>query len=181
MKNEKTLIEAALFAAEKHRSQRRKSLLSIPYINHPLAVCYVLVQSGISSIDVLVAALLHDTIEDTETTPDEIANLFGNDVLKIVLEVTDDKTLDDKRRKELQVLKAPQLSEGARLLKIADKISNLKDILTHPMDWSNKRKRDYFLWSKQVFEGCKGINPQLDKLFEETYNEGIEKLSYLPD
>jgi len=124
------LIRAAAFAAHKHRDQRRKDAASSPYINHPLALADVLAnEGGIEDVDVLCAALLHDTIEDTETTAEELQRKFGSKITSIVLEVTDDKSLPKVERKRLQVEHARHASHEARLVKLADKICNLRDIL----------------------------------------------------
>jgi len=103
-----TVIQAAYFAAEKHKTQRRKDSEKSPYINHPLALANVLaVECSIDDVEVICGALLHDTIEDTETTEAELVAAFGENITRIVLEVTDDKTLDKIERKEAQVAHAP--------------------------------------------------------------------------
>lgn len=127
------LIRAAIFAANKHRDQRRKDTAASPYINHPLALADVLAnEGGVDDVEVLCAALLHDTIEDTQTTPDELRREFGDRVANIVLEVTDDKSLPKAERKRLQIVHAGHASFEARLVKLADKICNLRDILASP-------------------------------------------------
>lgn len=140
------IVEAAQFAAEKHKNQRRKDVDASPYINHPLALARVLaVEGGIDDPDVICAALLHDTIEDTKTTAAELRLNFGDKVTGIVREVTDDKSLDKDIRKEKQVRDAPRLSPEAKLVTLADKICNLRDILdSSPADWPAERKRAYF-------------------------------------
>ncbi len=123
-----------------------------------------------------MAAILHDTIEDTKTAPDELGALFGEKVMRLVMEVTDDKTLPNKIRKQMQVRTAPNKSDKAKMLKICDKITNMDDILNHPpVFWSRRRKKEYFDWAMQVFEGLKGVNNQLDKLFIQKCAEGIKK------
>ncbi|MEP7169373.1 MAG: HD domain-containing protein [Bacteroidota bacterium] len=175
------LLKAIVFAAEKHRYQKRKDADKTPYINHPLNVAFTLVEIGKEEDQtLLIAAVLHDTVEDTETTPEEIENLFGKEVLSIVMEVTDDKSLPKEERKRLQVINAPHKSVSAKKLKLADKISNVTDIIYHaPDDWSLKQKLDYLLWAEQVMEGIKGVNHLLENHLAETIAKG--KLLFLED
>jgi guanosine-3',5'-bis(diphosphate) 3'-pyrophosphohydrolase len=159
------LLQAAVFAAQKHSNQRRKNASATPYINHPLEVANHLADVGqVSDEDILVAAILHDTIEDTETTEQELRALFGEAVARLVLECTDDKRLPKAERKRLQILNAPHKSPGAKQIKIADKTCNLRSILQDPpADWPLQRQREYFLWAEQVLAGLLGVNPLLDK------------------
>ena len=163
-----TLIRAIAFAAEKHRTQRRKDAAASPYINHPIALADVLAnEGGIDDPVVLCAAVLHDTLEDTETTAAELEALFGRAVTAIVLEVTDDKSLEKHVRKQRQIEHAPHASPQARLVKLADKICNLRDMLAAPpADWPVERKRDYFDWAARVVAGLRGIHPQLEAVFD---------------
>ena len=163
------LITALVFAADKHKNQRRKDAGASPYINHPIALANVLAnEGGIANLDVLCAAILHDTIEDTETSEAELLEYFGNQITSIVLEVTDDKCLPKEERKRLQVEHASQISHEAKLVKLADKISNLRDILASPpADWSNDRKREYFEWAREVRNGLRGSNHKLEKILDE--------------
>ena len=161
-------IRAVAFAAEKHRNQRRKDADASPYINHPIALANVLAnEGGVVDATVLCAAVLHDTIEDTETTADELKQLFGDKVTSIVLEVTDDKALAKEVRKEEQVRHAPHISTEAKLVKLADKICNLRDILASPpADWSAERKQAYFEWAARVVAGLRGVHPGLEAVFD---------------
>lgn len=165
------VISAISFAADKHRNQRRKDIEASPYINHPIALANILAnEAGIEDEKVLVAAILHDTIEDTETTAQELADLFGDDVTAIVLEVTDDKSLPKAERKRLQVEHAPTISRRAKLVKLADKIANLRDIASSPpADWPHQRQQEYFDWAKAVVDGLRGIHPTLERIFDEAY------------
>ena len=165
------VISAISFAADKHRNQRRKDIEASPYINHPIALANILAnEAGIEDEKVLVAAILHDTIEDTETTTQELADLFGDDVTAIVLEVTDDKSLPKAERKRLQVEHAPTISRRAKLVKLADKIANLRDIAASPpADWPLQRQQEYFDWAKAVVDGLRGIHPTLERIFDEAY------------
>lgn len=171
-----TLIEAVAFAAEKHRDQRRKDVAASPYINHPIALANVLAnEGGVTNLTALCAAVLHDTVEDTDSTEQELIQRFGSDIASVVMEVTDDKSLDKARRKELQVEHAPHLSYAARLVKLADKISNLRDILASPpADWPVERKEAYFDWAAKVVAGLRGTHPGLEAVFEGVYARRTE-------
>lgn len=165
------LIQALDFAASKHRDQRRKDAAASPYINHPIALANVLAnEAGIDDERVLIAAVLHDTVEDTETTAQELAREFGQEVAGIVLEVSDDKTLPVAERKRLQVEQAAALSRRAKLVKLADKICNLRDVADNPpTGWSLTRKREYFDWAKAVVDNLRGAHPGLESIFDECY------------
>lgn len=167
------ILKAVDFAADKHRNQRRKDADASPYINHPIALANVLAnEGGVTDAEVLCAALLHDTIEDTETTAEELRIQFGDAVTSIVLEVTDDKSLPKAERKRLQVEHAPHASPKAKLVKLADKICNLRDILASPpADWSVARKRDYFDWSAEVVTGVRDVHPGLASVFDRLLNQ----------
>jgi guanosine-3',5'-bis(diphosphate) 3'-pyrophosphohydrolase len=166
------ILRAAVFAAEKHRDQRRKDAEASPYINHPLTVARLLAEEGgITDPDVLCAALLHDTIEDTATTAHELREVFGDRVTSIVLELTDDKSLPKAERKRLQVEHAASLSTEAKLVKLADKIANVRDIIhSPPADWPASRKTEYFAWAASVVKGLHGVSPTLECEFERLLN-----------
>jgi guanosine-3',5'-bis(diphosphate) 3'-pyrophosphohydrolase len=164
------LLAAAEFAAFKHREQRRKGVRGSPYINHPLAVASTLAtEGGVEDVDVLAAAILHDTIEDTDTTEAELAREFGHAVAAIVVEVTDEKIQSRALRKRMQIAHAPHLSRQAKLVKLADKIVNLRDIIARPPNWDLKRKQEYFDWAKQVIDGLRGVHPQLEAAFDRVH------------
>lgn len=160
--------QALCFAAEKHRLQRRKDGQT-PYINHPLQVLDILARiGGVDDEELLLAALLHDVLEDTETSAEELQAAFGVEVCALVQEVSDDKTLPKAQRKALQITHAPHLSTRAKQLKLADKICNLRDLLSHPpQDWTLERKLDYFNWTRQVSAGLRGVNPALENLLDQ--------------
>jgi GTP diphosphokinase / guanosine-3',5'-bis(diphosphate) 3'-diphosphatase len=164
-------IAAAAFAAGKHRDQRRKDAEASPYINHPIALADVLAnEAGVRDVIVLMAALLHDTIEDTDTTAEELMTRFGTAVAVVVVQVTDDKSLPKAERKRQQVLHAASISDQAKLVKLADKICNLRDIsASPPADWGIERKREYFDWANQVINRLRGVHPQLEALFDAEY------------
>jgi len=165
------LFRALAFAARKHRDQKRKDAAASPYINHPIALADVLVnEGGVSDIDVLCAALLHDTIEDTQTSPAELERQFGPAIASIVLEVTDNKMLKRNTRKKMQVEHAARASRQARLVKLADKICNLRDVAARPPEkWDLQRRQEYFEWAKRVIDGLRGIHPALESAFDAAY------------
>jgi guanosine-3',5'-bis(diphosphate) 3'-pyrophosphohydrolase len=165
------IIRATAFAAERHRRQRRKDAEASPYINHPIALVDVLVnEAAVQDTIVLTAALLHDTIEDTATTAQELEAAFGTETAGVVVEVTDDKTLPKAERKRAQIEHAAALSQAAKLVKLADKICNLRDMRdSPPADWPLERRREYFDWSKQVIDGLRGAHAQLEALFDAEY------------
>ena len=167
----KLIFDALAFAAEKHRDQRRKNAEAFPYINHPIAVAHVLIHDGgISDPVAICAALLHDTLEDTATTGEEIEHRFGPAVGRVVREVTDDKNLSKPERKRLQVAQSSGLSGSAKLVKLADKICNLRDMAdAPPVGWPLARRQEYFDWAKAVVDGLRGVNPRLEAAFDQAY------------
>lgn len=176
------LVRAVAFASDKHRNQRRKDADASPYINHPIALASVLAnEGGVSDITVLCAAVLHDTIEDTQTTAEELTTVFGPTVASVVLEVTDDKSLEKHIRKQRQIEHAPHISTEAKLVKLADKICNLRDILASPpASWSLERKLAYFNWAAQVVAGVRGVHPQLEAVFDGLHARGVEVFQVKP-
>jgi guanosine-3',5'-bis(diphosphate) 3'-pyrophosphohydrolase len=164
-------LTALSFAANKHRDQRRKDQEGSPYINHPIELAALLVtEAKIGDPQVLIAALLHDTIEDTETSHEELVEHFGQTIADFVLEVTDDKSKPKAERKRLQIEHAATASRPARLVKLADKICNLRDMQRRPpAGWDDDRRREYFDWAKQVVDQVRGTNPRLEALFDEAY------------
>jgi len=166
------LFKALSFSAEKHTKQRRKDIDKTPYINHPISLANILAQRWVIDENVLCAAILHDTIEDTETTVDELQEHFGEKITSIVLEVTDDKSLEKSLRKQKQVEHAASISHEAKLVKLADKIANITDIInTPPADWSTDRKKEYFDWAKAVVDNLRGAHQGLEKDFDELINK----------
>jgi guanosine-3',5'-bis(diphosphate) 3'-pyrophosphohydrolase len=157
------------FAAWKHEGQLRKGEGKTPYIHHPIEVAAILSEVGaVEDHDVLKAALLHDTIEDTPTEPEEIDTHFGSRVCSIVVEVSDDKSLEKHERKAAQIAHAPHLSAEAQSLKLADKISNIFDVaFSTPVDWPQERQLAYFDWAEHVVAGLRGCNAALEELFDE--------------
>ncbi len=172
------ILATLRFAARKHRDQRRKDVESSPYINHSIAVAETLTGlGGVSDLATLQAALLHDTVEDTETTFDELERLFGQEIRDLVSEVTDDKTLPKEDRKRLQIEHASHLSPKAKLIKLADKICNVRDVATAPpADWSVQRRSEYLDWSERVVAGCRGVNAALEGYYDELLAEGRRRI-----
>jgi len=177
MNNLAKLLQAASFAARKHRYQKRKGDDAEPYVNHPLEVANLLASVGkVEDFDVLIAAVLHDTVEDTETTAEELTEIFGARVCGFVLEVTDDKSLPKAERKQKQVEHAPHLSDGAKQVKLADKISNITDVTNNPpAGWSKERKIEYIDWGERVVAGLRGVNESLENYFDETVRKARAK------
>jgi guanosine-3',5'-bis(diphosphate) 3'-pyrophosphohydrolase len=166
-----TILAAALFAAEKHAHQKRKGAAAEPYVNHLIEVAH-LVSTVASELDanLVMAAFLHDVIEDTSTTQADLVERFGQDVADLVVEMTDDKSLPKAERKRLQIEKAPKISARAQIIKLADKIANLRSLLTSPPpDWDYERKRQYFEWGKRVVDALSQPNPTLKSEFERTF------------
>jgi guanosine-3',5'-bis(diphosphate) 3'-pyrophosphohydrolase len=163
------VFEALRYAAEKHKKQRRKGSEDTPYINHPIAVAYYLITyAEVQDPHVLAAAILHDTLEDTDATPEEIKEIFGPQVLELVQEVTDDKNLPKNIRRREQEETVNQRSHGAKLIRIADKISNVHDLFyTPPAGWDSQTQNDYLDWTERVINKIKGVNPDLESMYDE--------------
>jgi len=172
------LLRALAFAAEKHKNHRRKDVNASPYINHLIDAACVLVEEGrVADEDLLVAAILHDTVEDTETSFAELEGHFGITVAEIVREVTDDKLLNKAVRRRLQEERAPHASSWAKQLKIADKICNVRDIMHNPpAGWSLERREEYVAWARRVVAGCRNVNKRLDRAFDETVSAALRHL-----
>ncbi|MDM8569672.1 HD domain-containing protein [Thiotrichales bacterium HSG1] len=167
------LLKAVQFASIKHRNQQRKSCEAIPYINHPIEVAVTLWEVGkVCEITTLVAALLHDTLEDTDATTNEILEQFGEEILYLVQEVTDDKNLSKQQRKLNQVESAPHKSTAAKQIKLADKICNINDIATSPpCNWSIERRQEYLDWTLKVVAGLRKTNLALEKHYDVTLSK----------
>ncbi len=173
----RTFLDALNFAALRHRSQRRKGRAGAPYVNHLIEVAHILTSHGLDHTDLLCAAVLHDVIEDAGVTADDLRQRFGNRVTSIVLEVTDDDELPFWDRKLRQIQRAPSLSEDAQHLRVADKISNLRGILTSPPErWSLERKLAYYAWAEQVVAGCTRATPSLLRTFSAVHETGAAAL-----
>lgn len=168
------LLKAIRFAAGKHRNQRRRDSVKSPYINHPIEVAQLLWEvGGIRDVSVLLASILHDTLEDTNTAPEEIRDNFGEEVLSLVLEVTDDKSLPKAERKRLQIETAQQKSVGAKLIKLADKCCNVRDLLAlPPANWSLERRQEYLHWTEKVISGLRGTNMALEEYYDRELASG---------
>jgi GTP diphosphokinase / guanosine-3',5'-bis(diphosphate) 3'-diphosphatase len=161
---------AANFAAERHKDQRRKGKRQVPYVNHLAEVARLLaVATKGTDAELVAAGWLHDTVEDTVTSQDELVSTFGDDVASLVMEVTDDKSLPKAERKRLQVLKTPAKTLRAKMIKLADLTSNLRQF---PEDWESQRINDYFEWADQVAAGCRGVNAELERTFDQTVASG---------
>jgi guanosine-3',5'-bis(diphosphate) 3'-pyrophosphohydrolase len=163
-----TITRAADFAARAHVMHRRKGNLQEPYVNHLAEVAVLLAEATDGRDAALIAAgWLHDTLEDTDTEREELEKYFGEEIASVVAEVTDDKSLPRAERKRLQIENAPSKSVKARMLKIADKTSNVRALAkSPPMGWRRERSEEYVSWAEAVVAGCRGINPRLEKEFD---------------
>ncbi|XP_055618158.1 guanosine-3',5'-bis(diphosphate) 3'-pyrophosphohydrolase MESH1 [Toxorhynchites rutilus septentrionalis] len=168
-----TYTKCVNFAAIKHRNQRRLDSDKTPYINHPIGVAYILTaEGGVTDFEVIQAAILHDTVEDTDTTLDEIEQNFGLAVRGLVEEVTDDKSLPKAERKRLQIEHASGTTPKAKLVKLADKIYNLRDLQRcKPEGWSDERCREYFAWAKKVCDNLKGTNREMEDILDQIFEQ----------
>lgn len=169
------ILKATQFASKKHLTQTRKDGIT-PYINHPVEVATLLWNEGDVRVPgVIAAALLHDTIEDTETTVEELESHFGIEVTRWVQEVSDDKTLPKEERKRMQIIHAPTASRGAKQIKLADKICNVRDLVNRPpYDWSLERKIQYLDWSDQVVAGLREGHGPLETLYDSVIKKARE-------
>jgi guanosine-3',5'-bis(diphosphate) 3'-pyrophosphohydrolase len=159
------LLRALEFASERHSQQRRKGPSGAPYVNHLIEVASLLAgPAGVEGTDILIAAVLHDVLEDTKTTPEEVAAGFGERVLQLVSALSDDKAQPRAVRRQL-VLEHLESAEAAiKLIKLADLCSNIQSL---PVDWADERRREYLDWSARAAELCRGASPALDRLYEE--------------
>jgi guanosine-3',5'-bis(diphosphate) 3'-pyrophosphohydrolase len=175
------LLKAIHFAADKHRNQRRKDVEASPYINHPIELAELLARiGGVTDLVTLQGAILHDTVEDTETTFEELEKNFGAEVREIVTNVTDDKKLPKEERKRLQIEHAAHLPNNAKQVKIADKISNVLGVTqAPPADWTLERRREYLDWTEKVVKGCRGCNPALENHYDQVLRKGQQQLEVL--
>jgi (p)ppGpp synthase/HD superfamily hydrolase len=176
------LLRAAVFAARVHATHRRKGASAEPYVNHVLEVAQILAEQGAPD-EAILAGLLHDTVEDSDDDPEPITHErlvaeFGPIVAGLVAEATDDKSLPKEARKALQVKHARQKTPAAKMLKLADKISNLRAITASPpASWDHARRLEYVGWAGRVAAGLKGEHPGLDALFEATYRDAVARLA----
>jgi len=167
------LAHAADYAARQHIAQRRKGERAEPYVNHLIEVAALLAEATAGEdVVLLMGGLLHDTLEDTDATYEDLEQRFGSEVAALVAEVTDDKSLPKEERKRLQITKTPGKSRRAKLLKLADKTSNLRGLMQNPpVGWTQARLRDYVVWAEEVVRSCRGLNPKLEADFDAVHAE----------
>jgi (p)ppGpp synthase/HD superfamily hydrolase len=167
------LVQRALeFATEKHKDQKRKNKSRDAYIVHPVEVMNILKDCGVTDTATLCAALLHDTVEDTGTTSEELVENFGQDVCTIVLECTDDKSLAKVDRKKAQIEHAKHISDKGKLVKLADKLSNIGSLTNDPpARWSEEVVTGYVRWGFAVCEGLFGVNDKLDEKMKAVFQQ----------
>ena len=171
------VMHAADYAARQHIAQRRKGERAEPYINHLTEVAALLAEATDGADPVLLmGGLLHDTLEDTDATYEDLVQRFGAEVAALVAEVTDDKSLRKEERKRLQVEKTAGKSRRAKLLKIADKTSNLHSLMASPpKGWTEERLRDYVVWAAEVVQSCRGLNAKLEAAFDAAHAEASRR------
>ncbi len=161
-------FNALAFAAEQHQYQGRGGYKRLPYINHIIKVTQTLIDIGKEKDrPTIIAAILHDVVEDSAITIRDVAGQFGEEVAFIVAELTDDMRLPYDQRKQLQVDKASQLSLAARKIRITDKASNIRDIFSYPLTWTTEKKRTYVENSIQIVDQIRGTNKALEGYFDE--------------
>jgi (p)ppGpp synthase/HD superfamily hydrolase len=170
------IMQAADFAARQHAAQRRKGVRAEPYMNHLVEVASLVAEATDGDVDIVVAALLHDAVEDQDVKPEDIVERFGAEVGSLVAEVTDDKSKPKQERKDLQVRNAPHKSRGASVIKIADKTSNLRSIATSPPPWPTERKQVYLNWARAVVAGLPYKPDRLLVQFERAASELEESI-----
>jgi (p)ppGpp synthase/HD superfamily hydrolase len=179
MKEWVSVLRAADAAARWHVHQRRKGIAEEPYINHLLEVASLVTEAtGGSDPNLVIAALLHDAVEDQEVPLEIIAREFGKEVADLVMEVTDDKTLPKEERKRKQIEAAPKKSKDAKLIKLADKTSNLRTIASSPAaGWSVKRRLEYIAWAKNVVAGLRGTSSWLEQQFDAAAKQAEQSIN----
>jgi (p)ppGpp synthase/HD superfamily hydrolase len=179
------LLKALKFAAEKHPRQRRKDSDASPYVDHLIDIAQILACVADVTDLTTLQAILHNSVEDTQTSLQELEEVFGQEVRLVIEEVTDDKPLPKPERKRLQIERAPHLSTAGKLIKIADKISNARDVIyftySPPTQWSLQRRREYLNWTEGVVFGCRGCNEALEDLYDRTLAAGRQILTQLGD
>lgn len=167
MNNVSSLAKAYSLAAQWHARQRRKGKAREPYVVHLVEVAQLVTEATDGSdIDLTIAAVLHDAIEDAGITAAQIEALFGHEVAQLVLEVTDNKALPYAERKRLQIEKTPHKSHRAKVIKLGDKTSNLRSLAKSPPPWPLERKLEYVAWSRRVVAGARGVNAELEAAFD---------------
>lgn len=175
------LLRAAAWAGQMHADQRRKGTQARPYINHCLEVASKIAAiGGIADEAILAAAVLHDVVEDTSATLDDVRTRFGAEVAGYVAEVTDDKSLPKAERKRQQVVNAAKKSHGAKLIKLADKASNVHDLVADPPEWPGERLRAYVAWSREVLADMRGVNAALEAHFDDVATWADHELASVP-
>jgi guanosine-3',5'-bis(diphosphate) 3'-pyrophosphohydrolase len=174
-------LKAIHFAADKHRNQRRKDVEESPYINHPIELAELLARvGGVTDLTILQGAILHDTVEDTDTSFEELEENFGAEVKDVVAYVTDNKKLPKEERKRLQIEHAPYISDRAKQVKLADKISNVLGVTqAPPANWSLEQRQEYLDWTEKVVEGCRGCNADLENQYDQVLQTGQQQLELL--
>jgi (p)ppGpp synthase/HD superfamily hydrolase len=173
------IFRALSYAAQQHATHKRKGREALPYINHPIKVSTIITQYvPDASNELIAAAVLHDVVEDSETTVEDLKNMFGATIASIVEEVSDDKFLPKKEAKQKQIQNAPHLSHNAKLIRICDKIANVRDICGEdvPNDWDYKTKIEYLNWAEEVVNAMGKFHDELEFTFKDEVRWGRLKI-----
>ena len=176
------MAKALYFATLAHEQQRRKTG-DVPYIKHPIGVANYAINAKVQNPNVIVACYLHDVVEDTFVTIEDIEEHFGPKIAKFVAEVTDDKNLSKVERKKGQIEHSKHISKEAKIVKLCDKLYNLKDLVRNPI-WEPERVQGYFVWSyiivNNMRETNKCLEDQLDEVFNSEFFHGGKKYPVIP-
>uniref|UniRef100_A0A8R1XYA5 Guanosine-3',5'-bis(diphosphate) 3'-pyrophosphohydrolase MESH1 n=1 Tax=Onchocerca volvulus TaxID=6282 RepID=A0A8R1XYA5_ONCVO len=170
------IIKAVDLAARRHRKQRRKDATQTPYVNHPIGVAYILTNEGqITDTATVIAAILHDTVEDTKTTDEEIRRMFGDEIADIVKECTVVKSIKREIRMKSQLEKASKLSRKAKLVQLADKLYNIRDIeRCTPCGWTKQHVAEYISFAKDLLSNIRGTHDYLETALDDIINKNIK-------
>jgi len=169
-----TLLKAVSWGFQRHCYQKRK-ISGAPYFTHPIGVASIALNAGVKNINVLIACLLHDVVEDTKTTIDDVKREFGKTISDIVAEVTDDKMLPREEQKKSQLIRAEKMSDEAKIVKLADKIHNLRDAyyIGPPKKWTKQSYKNYVNHAKKFMNKVKGTNIKLEKLLQNIIDKSL--------
>jgi len=176
-KDAEAVLGAAIFATEKHKSQVRSNEKKTPYIIHPIEVADLVMKIGhVYDKDVLITALLHDVMDDTQTTYEQITSLYGTKVSSYLEEMTSKQGLSLKEQKKQQIMQAFRQNPSVAIIKLSDKLSNLKTLATSPPpSWSRDRIDQYFQWAQTVIENLPESNQLLKKAVKNVISDYWEK------
>jgi (p)ppGpp synthase/HD superfamily hydrolase len=166
------LFEALEYASKLHKDQRRKGNGGSPYVNHLIEVASLLSRvAEVTDHEVIIAAILHDVLEDTEAREGDIFDRFGGTVLAYVKHVTDDKLLSLEKRRIAQLKSIENSSSQIQLIKLADHCSNIASL---PPSWDRARLESYISWSHSIAVHCYSASEELAKVYKKRYDSALE-------